>query len=255
MSIPVFVVTEGMTEMRVGLALYERRVLDPSIKPIPGFNRETLPREGYHNVLDALLSRRSRGGLLQKLSSSRSKVLLLFDQETLRSPMARAADIAAHFQEYGGRNDETFWESFRFEPFSRHDNLFCHVSDRLELILHVADAAGPFNGNRDFDGYILRLLQGSEKAAIAQRLAKDGSLADRLIRKAETEMPAMMETNGVPIDSSKSWLYIYIATFQQKTSHVGFAENVVRNASEDALREVFDPLITAWNTLTERSPL
>jgi hypothetical protein len=248
MSVPIFTITEGHTELRAGLALWERQILDPSMEPKPGFQKKELPREGYENVLGGLLSRHGKGGLLQRLADGRSRVLLLFDQERLESPASRADAIADHFRDYGRRNGDAFWEAFEFKSSSQYENLFFHFSDKLKLTLHVADSPG-LDGNRDFDGYILRLLQHSGKESIGNGLIQDETLVERLFRKAEREMPELMERNGFPILSSKSWLYFYIATFQRQMSHVWFAEEVVRHASEDALRDVFAPLVAAWDAL------
>lgn len=279
MSMIVRVITEGATERDVGKVLIEKCILDKSLKPILGFNtddRETQTEfkcpecgvrlnlrekveakskhEGYDYALGSLLFRERRGGLLDFLvkGPTPSRVLLIFDQEKLGTPMNRAKDVAAHFRGYGQRNKEVFWENFEFEPVAEHSNLFSHFSEKLSLMLHVSDATG-CGENRDFDGYILQLLQGPSKENIVNGIIKNDQLTKTLIRKAEEEIPALMISNGFPITSSKSWLYTYIAAFQRKKSHVYFAEEVVRNSPEEDLRKVFAPLIAAWDALKSRS--
>ena len=251
---PVTVVTEGLTEWRLAHALYKRKILDDSSMERPSKEDNTPPRQGYHNALNRLLSKENHAGLLENYRKGpfARRVLVIVDQERLDAPNERAADIERHFQEFGKRNHVEFWEKFSFRSLGDHENLFVHSSKKMELALHVSDAPGP-GGNRDFDGYVLQLLQGPEKNAIAANLVKDERLAGKLLRKAEEEMPALMADNGFPIASSKAWIYIYIAAFQQRKSLVGFAETVVGKAVEGSLKEVFAPLIAAWNALQQRS--
>ncbi len=251
---PVTVVTEGLTEWRLAHALYKRKILDNSTMQPPSKGGATPPRQGYPYALNRLLSKEKNVGLLEdyRKGPHARRLLVIVDQEKLDSPTERAADVERHFQEFGGRNQIKFWENFSFRSLGDHENLFVHSSKKMELALHVSDAPGP-GGNRDFDGYVLQLLQRPEKNAIAEDLVKDARLAGKLLRKAEEEMPALMSDNGFPISSSKAWIYIYIAAFQQRKSLVGFAESIVEKAVEDALKEVFAPLIAAWNALQQRS--
>jgi len=256
MKEPVTVLTEGLTEWKVFHALYKKKIIDDSImEPKPPEDKANItPREGYEQLLERLLSKRKKSGLLNDYINGPflRRVLLVVDQELLKEPPERAAHIERHFQDFGGRNHIDFWENFRFSPCPGFDNLFLHRSEKLELMLHVSDESGPTE-NRDFDGYILQLLQGRKKDEIVTELITDKQLTKKLIRKAETEMPALMTANGYPISSSKSWLYFYIAAFQQKKSHAFFAGEVVRHSPDTELRKVFAPLIAAWDALKPRS--
>lgn len=246
----IHVITEGATEREVGKVLYERLLLSNSATPKPPAWTQSRrgSRDGYEQVISGI---RGQEGVLETLrteTAERQRILLLFDQEDASSTEERCRKIEADLR---WLDSQRFWETFNFTSIAGWSNLFKHRSDRLHIVLHIADARIDGLPGADFDGYLLRLLQGTAKQEIAERLLSADArlLASRLLQKGEAEFGALMRSNGHPWTHSKSWLYAYITAFQFRQSHVWFARDVVRGAPEDELRRVFASLIIAWERL------
>lgn len=208
----ILVVTEGATEREVGKVLYERGILSNQAAPKPPRWRSNLgSREGFNNVMTAL------NNIIPSLcgSSNKERLLLIFDQEDAATPQDRATLIGQrlglHFSSY--------------QPWS---NLFECNEPNLLVMLHVSSAAIPGINRKDFEGYILQLLQGQNKMSVASRLAgAQAPVTNHLLTKAEHDIPQLMLNNGVPLNHAKSRLYAYITAFQFCQSHVWFARDVV----------------------------
>ncbi len=244
----IHVITEGATEREVGKVLHGREILSKRGAPKPpNWKRsDTGSREGYDKVIGAL---KGESGLLETLRSETSesqRVLLLFDQEDEQQAEDRCRRIEADLR---WSDPDGYWQTFTFESIANWPNLFEHLSDRLHIVLHIADVGMDGIPGRDFDGYVLHLLQGPARQEIAERVATNRQMAGRLLQKGETEFTALMQRNGYPWTHAKSWLYAYITAFQFRQSHVWFARDVVESAPEGELRRVFAPLIEAWNRL------
>lgn len=239
----IYVITEGATEREVGLVLYERRVLSQAARPRPPkWKSQFGSREGYEKVITALST---GGNLLSTIQAAGGRLLLVFDQEDSPSPSSRAGQIARDLQQ----GDPAFWENISFAPIQGWANLFECNANNLHIVLHISGADIRGINRRDFDGYILELLQGSAKRNIATQLAPPGVAPTELLKKAEEELDQLMKNNGYSWTHAKSWLYAYITVFQFRQSHVWFAKKVVNSAPESELQRVFAPLIEAWNRL------
>ncbi len=246
MTRTIYVFTEGATERWVGKVLWNRHILDRQASPKPDdWSPSTgTSRDGFEQVLNRLTG---KSGQLNNLLNDASiqkplRVLLIFDREDRQSPRHLASDV-----EKGLQWNDPFWQDFTFQPVNGWDNLFEHRSDELHLMLHVSNAAVDGISRWDFDGYILQLLQGPAKQTIAQAFRPEN--AHDLLKKAEEEIPQLMQRNNFPWTHAKSWLYAYITVFQFRGSHVAFAEEVVRNTPEGELKRVFASLIEAWKRL------
>lgn len=245
----IHIITEGATEREVGKVLHERSLLSKQGTPKPPEWKRTRggSREGYDQVIGGL---RGKEGILEALrteTAERQRILLIFDQEDASTPEDRCRKTEADLR---WSDPEQYWEKFAFTPVADWPNLFEHRSNKLHIVLHIADAAVDGISRTDFDGYLLRLLQGTAKQEIAGRLLlHDGELASRLLQKGESEFFALMQSNGYPWTHAKSWLYAYITAFQFRQSHVWFARDIVKVAPEEELRRVFASLIEAWNRL------
>ena len=187
------------------------------------------------------------------------RILLVYDQERHASPSEVAKRIAG--------------DAFEFESVRELANVFQgHLGDR-QIVLHVATAQSP-DGNRDFDGYAVRLLeqlgdQASQlwfESRIESRngrkkyLLPDYLREERERRQIEyaklhnlgmSEIPALMGENGLPILRSKGHLYAYITAIQANKSHVWFTEKLIKVAPSEILDQIFTSLIAAWNLLLE----
>ena len=234
--VDIFVITEGLTEREVGKVLYEKGMLrDGKPKPTNWTSIFGQSREGYSQVIEALANHPIDSG---------QRILLVFDQEDLPSPQARAERIA---QDLSTQNP--VWSELSWEPLMEHTNLFKTQVRGACIVLHVSTAVAPSITNKDFDGYILELLRGPQKEDIALQFASSFAEATRLLRKAEVEFTQLMQANGFPWQRNKAWLYAYITAFQFRQSHVWFAKRVVESAPDDELRRVFASLIHAWDWL------
>jgi len=232
----IYFITEGATEREVGRVLYERGLLQGA-EPRPGFSRkgyDRVRREGYDNVINAMKAQ----NVLQVLEKAPGLgLLLVFDQDEANSPADRADKLGDDL-------------GLSFTPIEDCEcgNLFEAGENGLKIVLHVSNASSGSIENRDFDGYILNLLQGSFKEEIARKISDFRDVSE-LLRKSEHEITELMQNNGYPWKRNKSWLYAYITAFQFRQSHVWFAEQVVQVAPERELRRVFRPLINAWSWL------
>ena len=270
----IFVVTEGATEREVGKVLYDGKILSHEAKPqLPewsstmgsqedcgqekggqedssqekdGQEKHRRVREGS-NVIPALknenfIAPKVRGG-------KETRVLLVFDQEESSSPLKRAKKIETQLKDGDPSN---FWVKVDFQPIGGFDNLFEHKEGKLHIVLHISSAHIDGINNRDFDGYILKILQGKYGKDIIKRLASQSISTDDLIRKAEKEITELMRNNGFPWTHAKSWLYAYITVLQYRQSHVSFSRKVVEEAikvSKDYVAQIFKSLVFAWNKL------
>src|SRR3990172_7502621 len=160
----VLVATEGATEREVGKKLIDKKMLNNMLKYKM---MEKLRREGRESVLGQLLHNNSKGGLLT--TGIYSGLLLLLDQERLSTTRDCADLVISHFQNYGIHTNDPFWTHFSLQPHELHHNLFIHESEHFRMALHVADAKGP-DGNCDFYGYILQLLEGQYGEDIIKNL-------------------------------------------------------------------------------------
>ncbi len=238
----IHVITEGATERETGKVLQKQGILGGAIPKPPEWKGLVSGREGYDQVIAKL---KGAEGYLERLRNEPQlqRVLLLFDQEDRATPQQRATEIAEAL-----RWDDPFWSNFEFQPIDGQDNLFEHRSDKLHIVLHISNASVDGITCRDFDGYILQLLQGAHKEEIARALVPS-TQPQELLKKAEEEISRLMQRNGFPWTHAKSWLYAYITVFQFRQSHVRFAARVVEYAPEEELRRVFAPLIRAWEHL------
>ncbi len=176
------VITEGATEREAGNTLWDRGLLDKSAtRKLPPWRGG---REGYEQVIEKLAGAE---GHLERLRSEPElqRVLLLFDQEDSPSPHQRAAEIAQAL-----RWDDPFWRDFSFQPIDGQDNLFEHRSGKLHIVLHISNASVDGITHRDFDGYILQLLQGAHKEEIARALVPSAQPQELL-----TPNPGCMPTS------------------------------------------------------------
>ena len=242
--IPILVITEGATEREVGRVLYEEGLLSQSARVEPTDWRSTIgSREGYEQVILAL---KERNPIAPRMHNGSVRVLIVFDQEDTSSPQSRMEKIQSDL------SDNNFWRNLSFQPINGTDNLFEHKDAQLHIVFHISNASVNGISRKDFDGYILQLLQGPNKREIASRLIPSGQDVNRLLQKAEQEFTDLMSNNGFPWRHNKSWLYAYITAFQYRQSHVWFARDVVKAAIEvdcEITRSVFTSLITAWERL------
>ena len=238
MPINILIVTEGATERVVGKVLYNRKLLNQNGVPHPPNWKSYFgqSQEGYDQVIKALA---------QLSLSSGQRVLLVFDQEDSPTPHSRADLIA---QDLARHNP--FWRSLSWSQLGAYPNLFKAQVGGACIVLHVSNTTVPNITNKDFDGYILELLQGPEKLKIASQIVST-NLAFRLLEKAEREFTNLMGANGFPWERNKAWLYAYITAFQARKSHVWFAEEVVQHAPKAELQRVFAPLIYVWDWLVQ----
>jgi len=175
--------------------------------------------------------------------------LLAFDQEDDNTAKDTADAIA------GG--------SLSWSTVAGFDNVFKgQLSNEIPVVLHVATAMSP-DGNRDFDGYLLKMLDylGGDAVDMWFKECKvpkylknhfDGKTINQmeLHNLGLKGIPELMNSSHWDILRSKTMLYAYITALQADKSHVWFSEKMIEYAREDALRHIFASLITAWDSLT-----
>lgn len=235
----IFVITEGATEREVGRILHQRGILSQQGVPRPPQWKNPIGRrEGFDQIIAKLTEERLLETLQQ--GTSLNRLLLIFDQEDTSTAIARATMIGTRL-------------GLNFTQYKSHANLFENHSGNLRILLHISSPTTSNIARKDFDGYILQILQSlgdDQKLALGQRLLGNQAVnINEIFRKAEQEIPALMERNHYSWTHAKSWIYAYITAFQFRQSHVAFACAVVEASPENTLKTVFDQLIAAWEGL------
>jgi len=232
--------TEGPTEWYVVYQLAKRGILSGAT--IEGF-------DDRNNIGRWLKSKNSLSNILSD-EPEWERVLLLFDQESDPTPRETAKHIF-----------ET-----ELNPVQDTDNVFAFAQNNQTFVLHVGTALSPDYSHRDFDGYIVNILnQMKEEAAriwfesqareirlpsYLREHRENNNIAYHLLHRiGSTGIPGLMRSNQWDILRSKGLLYSYITAIQVNKSHVWFAEKLVKSAPEDILRRTFSSLITAWDLL------
>jgi len=254
--VSVAVYAEGPTAWFVARKLWKRKIL--SGMGFFGYS-ERSPKEmliggGVDTSLGRLVNPSGKKGIL--ISPLSDRVLLMFDQEKASNLEDDVKfKIETHLQKLGIdfelRQHDDFPNVFMGEVHMKHG--------ALPVAVHVADKEGPAK-NKDFDGYIVELLQSQEGVSIVREMLNDRKVTRiAALRKPEMaevvhqiggqEIPSLMEYKKWSIERSKTMLYSHITALQLGKSHVHFSEEVVAKSAERELRNVFASLIAAWDTL------
>jgi hypothetical protein len=240
MVVRVAAFVEGPTEWYVLDQLYKRNILNDGV---------LVGSDDRGNISNWIKQPSNLGGTFKNPPADH--VLLLYDQEQSNSPDDVAKEIQNQIQQGTG-----------IVPDFRQHNQFTNVfigtlSSSVKVVLHVANAPGP-NGNRDFDGYIVALVENLRAQAVRSWLSAEAPAYLRQHRQQNnvsdeqihdigcTQIPDLMQGQNWPILRSKSLLYAYITALQAGKSHVWFAEKLVRDAPVETLQSIFVTLIAAW---------
>ncbi|MBE3588486.1 MAG: hypothetical protein IMW93_08030 [Thermoanaerobacteraceae bacterium] len=245
--VDIAVFAEGPTEWLAVRKLWKKGILIEA--NLLGSQKKKL--DDWLKTVDRLIVTKDEGFLIDPPCSN---ILLLYDQEQEPETSDIPRKIANFAREAG--------LSLIFESHETYPNVFFASLNELNISLHVADKPGP-DGNRDFDGYIIELLESAGPEIVADLLNDNkvtlSSLRNKvqhLPAKEETvyllgreDIPGLMNERGWGVQRSKTLLYSFITATQINKSHVWFSEKVIEKAPEGKLRQVFAPLIAAWDTL------
>jgi len=185
---------------------------------------------------------------LNNLPTTWDKFLLIYDQEGQPTPQDWINTNLSHLG--------------RWTMAGQHNNVFCLRHYNRLIYAHINDALSP-NGYKDFDGYLLNLLNivGTNAAqalfnrlpAYIRRAATSSNMHSTIHQMGIQDIPSLMSGNGFPIQRSKGLIYAYITSLQLSKSHVWFSERLVdaclQNGYTHQVKQVFQPLIYAWNNL------
>jgi hypothetical protein len=236
----IAVYAEGPTEWYAVYQLCSRNLMA---------HAEMIGKSDRNNIRNWLKSREEMRNLFvnQNGFPPCDGILLVFDQENDGTPLDTAREI--------------FGDAFSFSSANAQDSLYRgQLENGTQVALHVATAPSP-DGNRDFDGYILNLLDRLRDEAVniwIQEIARDylrnhfstnNLTAMQIHELGRKEIPELMD--GVPwnILRSKTLLYAYITALQADRSHVWFSEKIIKFSQPDVIREVFADLIAGWNLI------
>ncbi|PXF59759.1 MAG: hypothetical protein C4B59_10675 [Candidatus Methanogaster sp.] len=259
--VSVAVYAEGPTEWLVARKLWKRKILNGmgflgAEERQPG---DLIVGGGVDTFLKNLFSidrASSERGVLIRDRTPFDRVLLMFDQEQMPNLEKYVkSKIETHLREIGIVSN-----------FDKADdeipNVFTGNIQTLPVAIHVANHDGmtykkgpDLDGNRDFDGYIVELLQNLEDdpigVSIVQRMLKETHQEKVKVMHqiGNQKIPDLMKDDQLPIKRSKTILYSHITAMQIGKSHVHFSEKVVEESDEDNLRTVFKSLIAAWDSL------
>lgn len=248
----VAVYVEGHTEWHVMRTLYKNDILDGmdfiGVDKKTGKSTKKTIVGGVHKFPDALLDPDGKKGIL--LNPPSNRILLVFDQEKKNSLCDSKSDIVTRLQEHK--------INFNFSQLADFPNVFIGViymkRRTLSVAIHVADKEGP-DGNRDFDGYLVELLQSPGGVSIMEGMlnGEDREKAEVVNYIGNRKIPDSMEECEYPIKRSKTILYSHITAMQFGKSHTFFSEDVVDKSDKQDLENTFASLIAAWNALKKEN--
>ena len=251
--VSVAVYAEGRTEWFVARQLCKRTILNGMdfIKhdQYPG---NMVIGGGVDAFLKKLVEPSGKKGIF--ISPHANKILLMFDQEQI-SDLGK--DVKSRVEIYLKKYDI----NSNFHQHDKYSNVFIGTVDTddvsLSVVVHVANKESP-DGNKDFDGYIVELLQCLKGVPIVKNILdgnitalKKPDMAQVVCQIGGQDIPLLMEEKQWSIKRSKTILYSYITAMQIGKSHTIFSEKVVEKSDEEDLRNVFASLIAAWDSLKE----
>lgn len=247
-TVPVQAFVEGATEVAVIKGLARRGQLCLPEFRAGGDKQPT----GKEAVIPALQQRVREWAKLPEDARSPLRILVVLDQDT--GPLASVAESVR------GALRACGLVSAELVPLPQQERVFVLTSPspKLRLALHIAGNPAvcqhfPALTQRSMDDDVLLLAM--------QRATAEGLLAarhesrrvlgvDRLLAKVGTEIPTLMQDNGLsPFVFAKDHIRFYAAVLGTSTSPAKFAEAVVEHASPEALQATFAPLVSACAAL------
>lgn len=180
-------------------------------------------------------------------------ILIVFDQEQRSSPRE-------FVDEFGGEIDNLKLSQGIYENV--FNGFFQDAAGVLPLSIHISNSPGPEpDANKDFDGYIIETINRSGINLIKNirnqnpKWFRDYCKEDSCEFLNEIYMrsfPNLMRHDaGCPLLRSKSYLYSFISALQFNKAHVHLSQKICMLADDEVLKEVFSPLISAWDWLVE----
>lgn len=149
-------------------------------------------------------------------------------------------------------------QSVSLSLHDRHENVFTFpaTAPNIKVALHIAThcCLGHFIKST-VDDYVLNLaLRASTAESFLQKnRTRNWTIsADALINKVRQEIPALLQSNGIPpLGEAKDYVRFYAAVLQMHTSPPVFAERTMAHAPESEIQEVFAPLLAAAQFLSD----
>ncbi|NJR58658.1 MAG: hypothetical protein HC769_07200 [Cyanobacteria bacterium CRU_2_1] len=136
------------------------------------------------------------------------------------------------------------------EQHSSHENLYTlSLSEfKFNLAIHIATKRWKKSFTKSaIDDYVLELALRPNTAA---KLAKFINISpDKVIAKITQEIPDLLKANANGQDNlteAKDYVRLYAAVLKLHTSPAVFAGKTMANADEQDIREIFQPLIAAF---------
>lgn len=143
-----------------------------------------------------------------------------------------------------------------------HDNVFKLQSDLsgLHLALHVAnDRYSSEFIKTTIDDYVLKLALCSNTAASLLESCKKAGweiTTEELMNKVQSEIPALLKRNRIPLIEAKDCIRLYATVLQAHASPAVFAGKVLEHAEESDIKETFSSLLAAIQLLVgEANPI
>jgi len=236
MSIYVFV--EGETEARVLKTIDKRRQL-----------MEIGEGRGKDRIISDLRAR--LGPSLERDAPIRLLVLRDLDAhtgETVESIVQSVRDVVNRTM----RERVPGTPSVTLSPLPDFPSVYTLALSQpdFRLALHIAT----YRWREEFtkatiDDYVLSLAFQPEVAAALIVEKRWNLSADDLCKKVTSEIPRILEQNGILLREAKDYVRLYAAIIHEHTSPAVFAEIVTAHVPEENLRSAFAPLLAAIDFL------
>lgn len=168
------------------------------------------------------------------------------DEETEEKILQSQTDLLQRF--FDERQITT--DPFNFERNPTHPNVHTISIPDLDfcLVLHIATKRWHQNFIKStIDDYVLELAL---RPDTVEKLAESIPISpDKVIAKITQEIPDLLKANANGQDNlteAKDYVRLYAAVLQLHTSPAVFAGKTMANAAEQDIRDVFQPLFTAF---------
>ncbi len=139
-------------------------------------------------------------------------------------------------------------------PLANYDNVFVWfiAEPDIGVALHIATYRWQQNFIKaTIDDYVLKLALQSQTAQALAQSQRLQIAADQLIAKVTHELPALLDSNGIPLVEAKDYVRLYAAVIKSHTSPPVFATKTLKHVEDVEIRNTFAALFAALDFLRD----
>ncbi|PPT07387.1 hypothetical protein CKA32_003214 [Geitlerinema sp. FC II] len=226
----IYIFGEGSTEKTICKKLVK----------LVGFKAECIPAGGKNN-----LNKKVVETIEPLLGVGEVRCVIVRDLDEGETESRLCQSITDAFERALQRRDIP-GITLKLSPHETHLNVYVLYQSNIDLRLavHIANHRWkPDFANCTTDDYLLRLaLQSTVLIKLSDKL---GITSKKLSEKITSELPNLLQVNGITLPEAKNYLQLYSAI--NKFSNLrDFISKIIENADKTEIREVFLSLIAAF---------